>query len=656
MYLVPEPKFMTEYGTEFVLDYATYIVLSEACTPRICRQAQLLRDGIEKNTGYRLHLTRGKARKGDLFLGYLEEPKAEEAYELRIAEDGIRILGTERSVIWGIQTFLQILEQTGACLPALLIQDAPELPYRGFYHDVTRGRVPKLETLKALADMLSRYKMNQLQLYVEHTYLFRDFSEVWRDDTPLTPEDILELDAYCADRGVELIPSISTCSHLYKVLRTQSFQDLCELEEPGREPHSARARMLHHTVNIQNPAAMQLVKNMIDEYRSLFSTDWFNICADETFDLGSAKSRAYCEEKGHGQAYVEYVRELCRYVIEKGGRPMMWGDIIVQYPELLQELPGEVLFLNWGYEADITDETTKCFAKAGVSFCNCPGVSGWSRFLNDNNTAYENIRRMASYVKNAEHLAEEEPGYAEDADGTNDPAGAGNGGRKCGLGLVNTDWGDYYHVSSPEFSYIGLMYGAQMAWGRELGQDELNRAASVLEFGDRSGRLAGTLCRIYENCLYSWMDFCIVKENREQKDVLERVLEKGFSSPEKAGRFTAAQEELLEIRRLLSSEMADVSGEQKVRRLLGDYILAADGCRLFNRLGMVIACRECQGGQADRSEAWGLAGELETWFMYYKESYRRTSRESELRFVQDIISWYCDYLRQKSVKKGSKDA
>ena len=60
------------------------------------------------------------------------------------------------------------------------IMDAPDMPNRGYYFDQTRGRILKLEELKKIADRMSLYKLNQLQLYVEHTYLFRDFSEMWR--------------------------------------------------------------------------------------------------------------------------------------------------------------------------------------------------------------------------------------------------------------------------------------------------------------------------------------------------------------------------------------------------------------------------------------------------------------------------------------------
>ncbi|MDO5422290.1 MAG: glycoside hydrolase family 20 zincin-like fold domain-containing protein [Eubacteriales bacterium] len=612
MVIIPKPQKTELREKGFLLDYRTYIVLGEGCTGRIGRQARFLADAIEKNTGYRLHITRGKARKGDIFL---QCAPGGEAYGLLIDEEGVKMTGSERSVIWAIQTFLQILEQEGADLPGIAIQDAPVFQNRGFYHDVTRGRVPKLETLKRLADKMSRYKLNQLQLYMEHTYLFRDFSEVWRDDTPLSPEEILELDAYCADRGIELVPSISTCSHLYKVMRTQSYKELCELENPDEEPHSAWSRQMHHTVNICNPAAMELVKGMLDEYRPLFRSSQFNICADEPFDLGKGKSRKYCEKYGAGRAYVDYVKEICRHVAGLGCRTMMWGDVLVDYPELLSDLPEGTVFLNWGYEADITEESTKCFAKAGVPYYNCPGVSGWARTINDNQNGYENIRRMALYAK------------------------------KFGaIGLLNTDWGDYYHVSQPEFSYIGLLYGAQLSWGDEMGQAELNEAASVLEFGSADRGLVGKICRISEQCLYSWRQLCMFKENYRQRELLGEILESEFSSQEKLEKLEETLENLSKIRKELSKGMAGVSLDS--RELLGDYVLAAEGCGLFNRLGNVIGLRECRREQTDSKKDWALAKELEEWLAHYKETYRKSSRESELGLFQDVIVWYCDYLRK----------
>ena len=84
--------------------------------------------------------------------------------------------GDGAGVLYGVETFCQIVQQCGGILPCVQIQDAPDMPNRGYYFDQTRGRVLKLEELKKIADRMCRYKLNQLQLYVEHTYLFRDFS------------------------------------------------------------------------------------------------------------------------------------------------------------------------------------------------------------------------------------------------------------------------------------------------------------------------------------------------------------------------------------------------------------------------------------------------------------------------------------------------
>ncbi len=404
----PQPREQQMTGSYFLLDYTAYLVVDPACSERIHRQAFLLRDAIEKNTGYCLHLTRGEARKGDIQIGYLDPDKGDQYYELSVTAfllrdaiekntgyclhltrgearkgdiqigyldpdkgdqyyelsvtpEGVTIRGTETSIFYGMQTLIQIVEQSGAKLPGVEIKDFPALPHRGFYHDMTRGRIPTLAWMKKLADKMARYKMNELQLYMEHTYLFRDFSEVWRDDDPMGPEEILELDAYCRERGIELVPSISTCSHLYKLLRTKQwkhlcelddsdrepfnawakmahhtidisngesielvkkmlrefrplFKHLCELDDSDREPFNAWAKMAHHTIDISNGESIELVKKMLREFRPLFYTKKFNICGDETFDLGKGKSASYCEEKGLGNAYVEYVSELCRFV------------------------------------------------------------------------------------------------------------------------------------------------------------------------------------------------------------------------------------------------------------------------------------------------------------------------------------------------------
>lgn len=624
MYILPQPVFIEEHEESFLLDYTTYLALDPGCSRRIYRQCCMLQGAIEKNTGYRLHLTRGSARWGDIRIGLCQEEERTGYYSLDIRADGVELLGSEESILYGIQTLIQILEQSGAVLPGAVIRDCPKLPFRGFYHDMTRGRVPHLSWLKKLADKMMRYKMNQLQLYVEHTYLFRDFSEIWRDDTPMTPEEILELDEYCYDRGIELIPSISTCSHLYKLLRSRQWQELCELDQPGQEPFTAWGKQVHHTIDISNEKSLELVKRMLEEYRPLFRTDKFNICADETFDLGRGKSEGYCREKGLGQAYVGYVKQLCEHVISMGCKPMMWGDVIEKYPRLLANLPKGTIFLNWAYHDTVTEEPTKVFADQDVEFYNCPGVSGWSRMCNDYAIAYENIRRMAEYAK-----------------------------ANRGIGLLNTDWGDYYHTSHPEFSIPGMIYGAQFSWGNTVERGELNQAVSVLEYGVSGKNLPEILCGIEENNLYSWMNLCIFKENGFDEGLLAETLEKEFRDEQKLSRVGQSEESLRKIKTELSRAMSESLPES--RKVLGAYIVTVDGCRYLNKLGAVITRRECMNEKTDPEADRQLAASLERWFYHYKQVWRSVSQESELGRIQIIMDWYCDYLRSEAAAAAERN-
>lgn len=73
--------------------------------------------------------------------------------------------------------------------------------------DISRSKVPTLATLRDLAGRLASWKINQLQLYMEHTFPYTGHEDVWRDASPISPDEILSLDAYCRERHIELVPT-----------------------------------------------------------------------------------------------------------------------------------------------------------------------------------------------------------------------------------------------------------------------------------------------------------------------------------------------------------------------------------------------------------------------------------------------------------------
>lgn len=617
MYLLPKPRQIEKKQGFYEISYQNRIVYSEAIRKGGSVYASILRDGIREGAGINPSFTCGKAAAGDIFMDLSGELKEQE-YRLKIREDGIFITaGDGAGILYGVQTLCQIVKQCGGVLECMEITDAPDRKFRGYFLDESRGRVSTLPYLKKVVDRLSRYKINQFQLYVEHTYLFQGLTEMWRDETPLTAEDILELDAYCSDRHIELVPSLASFGHLYTLLCTKSWGKLCELENSWKTPFSFWDRMRHHTVNATDPKAASLIKQMLEEYLSLFSSGKCNICADETFDLGRGKSKAAAEKEGVHRIYIEYVKELCTFLVERGKQPMFWGDIICGEPDLIKELPEQTVCLTWGYAPDQREDECRAMAQAGARQYLCPGVCGWNQWINLLEASYQNISRMCGYA------------------------------RKYGAeGILNTDWGDCGHVNHPEYSLPGMIYGAAFSWNpEEIGFDEINRQISVLEYGDSSGSIAGLMAKLPAHFLFTWWDAIVYYETyaleREPVDgILLPDSVKTASEAEIAETDEALCELLREIKRTASRLAFRHSG------LIEALDITVEGIRIWNSVGILAGRRENHSGFC-QEEANTLSERLERWFMAYKSLWRGVSREGDLHHIAEIVFWYADVLRGK---------
>ena len=78
---------------------------------------------------------------------------------------------------------------------------------------------------------------------------------------------------------------------------------------------------------------------MLDQYIPLFSSNKFNICCDETFDLGEGKNKKLAAEVGKGRLYIDFLKKIVEHVKGYGKQVMFWGDIILEHPELMARTP-----------------------------------------------------------------------------------------------------------------------------------------------------------------------------------------------------------------------------------------------------------------------------------------------------------------------------
>lgn len=617
MNLIPMPKKIKESNSIFKIKRGLEIVLEYTCDFNDLESAIILQDAIQDVLGFKANIT--KSFTEDMYARYIRFKKkqsmTEEEYNLIIENEYIEIIaGTSSGIFYGVQTLIQIIQQYGAILPGVIIEDKPYFKNRGFYHDVTRGKVPKLETLKELVDKAAFYKINQIQLYIEHTFAFKGMSEVWIDKDPLTAEEIILLDKYCRSKYIELIPSIATFGHLYEVLRTKTFKKLCELNEDKNSEYSFVDRMAHHTLNVSDEGSIKLVSNMLNQFIPLFSSNKFNICCDETFDLGKEKSLERANEVGVGRLYIDFLNKVISIVKKYNKEIMFWGDVILNHPDLISEIDRDIICLNWNYWCGVTEKDTKIISDSDRKQYVCPGVGGWSHLMNLMDNAFENITRMVSY-----------------------------GVKYNAIGVLNTNWGDYGHINLWPSSIPGMVYGASLSWNPIIPKDfeEFYKNISILEFKDNSGTIVSLLSDLSKLQQFGWSELVIWKEKFHTNEVIKSELVEKMKNIQ-VSNLINNYEKALEI----EEKLQEISSEVREKDAIQEFIVASRGIGLINLIFEKIISNEIYKDQNSNCEANNLAEQFEEWFYDYSFIWRMTNKESELYRIKEVIKYTCDYLRE----------
>ena len=249
--LLPQPKTVTAREGAFTLDADTQILLLPDASDALVRAARSLQGEIEAITGLRVPLVRtARPARAENVLLLAEDPAAaaaylpgapwpvdslaehgEQAYWVSVTPSQILAGGRgDEAAHYAAQTLRQLVRGEGARLPALEILDWPSLAYRGVMMDVSRGKVHTMATLKRVVDELSLFKMNVLQLYTEHTFVFPHHPRIGAGCGSLSGDDMMALDAYARDRFVELQPNLNSFGHMAHLLAIPEYRHLAEAE------------------------------------------------------------------------------------------------------------------------------------------------------------------------------------------------------------------------------------------------------------------------------------------------------------------------------------------------------------------------------------------------------------------------------------------
>ncbi len=160
--LLPAPRSVSaRSGTYKLVDGASITCQGDPAT--LFPTARRLQQILWETCRIRWSLGAGEARDRGATITLASEDITTQGYRLSITPERIHLLaGDAAGAFYGVMTMAQILRQSEGVVPAGEIEDHPDFPSRGVMLDISRDKVPTLETLFALVDQLSEWKVNHL--------------------------------------------------------------------------------------------------------------------------------------------------------------------------------------------------------------------------------------------------------------------------------------------------------------------------------------------------------------------------------------------------------------------------------------------------------------------------------------------------------------
>lgn len=208
---------------------------------------------------------------------------------------------------------------------------------KGFHIDL-RTEVMTIGALKATATELAHFGINTIVMEWEATYPYQNHGTL-SNAKAYSREEVREFIRHCDSLGIEVIPLQQCFGHIEYILRHDRY---ARLREDNKE--------ISQVCPLKTSATPKLFTELFRDLSSMHNSGYIHIGGDETYLLGHCPA---CKEKvqkeGISKLYTDYIRSMYDIVISLGKKPVIWADMILKHPEALNELPKEVVLVDWNY-------------------------------------------------------------------------------------------------------------------------------------------------------------------------------------------------------------------------------------------------------------------------------------------------------------------
>lgn len=390
----------------------------------------------------------------------------EEGYTLAVAPSLVTITSpSERGLFYGMMTFMQLVENARAAglddIPCVHVRDWPALAMRGPHEDFGRDQLPTMDDLKRSIRTAAKYKMNTYMWFIEPDHFVYAFDpEISTDYDRFTFDEIRELVAYARDYYVEVVPVVELLAHMEMTLRHERYHPLSETGHGGT------------AICPTCDDSFELIRNMVNEIAPAFGATYFHCGLDESQEVGSGRSKDAIAERGIEQVYADYYVRMNDLVKSHGQTMVMYADIVLNHPGILDLLPRDIVMMFWDYIPKDRYEGFDKLAEMGFPVMALSGLWDWCNLYPVYPPGFDNMAVLA------EQAAE---------------LGA--------IGHFVSSWGDGYRGAAgtnlSELNQFGFVYCGAVSWNpRPFPLDAYAEAFARSYFGATTPHTADALRRL----------------------------------------------------------------------------------------------------------------------------------------------------------------
>ncbi len=423
--IIPTPQQVERSGQRFRLGVrADYELVGDP--QNLKKGREILSEALAETAGFSTESTMTVIleKKDDFTIDDISAEQLSEAYSLEISSEKILIRsGTGKGLFYGLMSVTQLVKAAeDGTIPTLRILDYPDMAWRGISDDFSRGQVSTMENFETILRFLGEYKQNIYMPYMEDVIQMDPYPDIGAGRGALSKQEIAELQRIAGEYFVQVIPIFQTLGHYENILSDPTYMQYAEY--PGAA-----------SLNSIDKNTDRFLFNMLEEVIPQFESEYFHIGCDESRDVGLGATKALVEKKGSARVHADHYNKVYHKVTSQGKKVMMYGDIILRHPEIMDMIPGDIIIVDWHYRPSDHYPSIQQFKEAGFTFLVSPGIHNWRQSIPNFTKAWINISNI-----NYE-------GYLQGA-----------------LGSINSSWGDYGGLNFREMNYMGYAFGAESSW------------------------------------------------------------------------------------------------------------------------------------------------------------------------------------------------